>query len=498
MAENNSNINSNINLKPTTNRLRLGPYSAPSLATLQGYILEEARRELRFPQASKLYKKMLLDSNIASAIALIELLLSRVEWKVEAPKKASEAEKERAKKLNYNLSVMQRPFEEYINEILSYITFGFCVPEKIYTKFNGSPYGDFIGWKDFKIISQDTVDKWFFDKTTGELLGLRQNLSRIASDGRVLLGAGGSSLSTVTNEIDIPRKKFLLFRHNPKRDNPEGTSPLKSCYISWKYRSLIEEYEAIGVTKDLGGIPVIGVDAAWLAEATNDPAGDKAKVINDLKLQAANLHVGEQSYVIKPIAYDDSGKPLFEFDLKGVDGGGKQYDTDKIVRRHDTKILMSFFADVLKLGNDQHGSFSLADSKTSLLTMGIEAHLKNIQRVFNHDLIPQTYEINEWDYDPETSCRFIYGDIEDQDIDKLSAALQRVAATGLIRPTSDIEDYIRGNWLKLESVEEAKPEMLPQVSSSRSGDGMKDGLNNGTGSSTSKGGDRSVSNKQNK
>lgn len=493
MAENNSNISSDINLRPNTQRMRLGAYSAPSLATIQGYILEEARRELRFPKAALLYKKMMLDPNISSAVSLIELLLSRVKWKIEVPKDAPEEEKEICKKLNYNLTILQRPFEEYIIEFLSYLVFGFCTPEKIYQDITDSPYGNFKGWSDFRVISQDTVYQWFFDNSTGELLGLRQDLSRINKDGYVLLGTGSNGASNAT--IDVPRKKFMLFRHNPKRNNPEGNSPLKACYTSWKYRSIIEEYETIGVTKDLGGIPVIGIAVEYLSKAVLDPTGQEAQVIADLEKQAANLHAGDQSYVIRPIAYDSLGNSLFEFDLKGVDGGGKQYDTDKIVRRHDTKILMTFFADVLKLGNDQHGSFSLADSKTNLLTMGIEAHVENILRVLNHDLIPQTYELNKWAYNAEKSCRFVHEDIEKQDIESLAKALQNVGAVGFIRPAEDIEDKLRKDWLGLPPTKEASPKFLESSLTSKSGEGKTEGLNNGTGSSTSSGASRSTSNK---
>ena len=497
MAEQSTNIPASVNLKPNTNRMRLGAYSAPSLATIQGYILEEARRELRFPKAAALYKKMMLDPNISSAVGLIELLLSRVPWKIEAPEGASETEKEICKKLNYNLSILDRPFEEYITEFLSYLVFGFCTPEKVYQNIVDSPEGTFKGWKDFPVISQDTVYQWFFDENTGELLGLRQDLSRINKDGYVLLGTSNATRSN-NAAIDVPRKKFMLFRHNPKRNNPEGNSPLKACYTSWKYRSIIEEYETIGVTKDLGGIPVIGISVEYLSKAVLDPNGQEATVIADLETQAANLHAGDQSYVIVPLAYDQNGKELFDFDLKGVDGGGKQYDTDKIVRRHDTKILMTFFADVLKLGNDQHGSFSLADSKTNLLSMGIEAHLKNIQRVLNHDLIPQTYELNEWTYNKDKSCKFVHGDIETQDIEKLSKALQQVGAVGFIRPTDDIEDKLRADWFKLPPTKEAKPEFLQSSLTSKAGEGMKEGLSNGTGTSTASGGNRSTSNSSNK
>ena len=204
---------------------------------------------------------------------------------------------------------------------------------------------------------------------------------------------------------------------------------------------------------------------------------------------------GEQAYVLTPIAYDNSGKPLFTFSLEGVKGsGGKNYDTDTIVKRYDSRILMAFFADVLKLGNDGSGSFSLADAKSTLLTLGIEYHLRNIAKTLNHDLIPQIYRLNGWDYDPEKSCKFCFGDIEKQDLEALSSFLQRVTAVGLLRPTEKLEAKIREAAFGMSSVEQDGDTILETESTSRSGEGMSEGLNSGTGTSTSEGGDRSISN----
>ena len=487
-----TNIQTSSNLNPNVNRMPLGSLSLPSLSSLQGRIYEEARSELRFPQSITLYKQMLLDPNIASAIGLLEMMIGKVEWKVELPDQetASEEEKKHCKQLMDNLKLLDRPWEEYIVELLSYISFGFNVSEKVYQKIE-SPEGSYIGLKNLVTVSQDTVDKWIFDNKTGELKGVRQDLNKIVSDSKRELTQG--------TWVDLPRKKFLLFRHAPQRDNPEGRSPLKSCYLPWKHRNIIEEYETIGVTKDLGGTPVIGIDVAYLAKATADPTSPEATVVNELKRQAASLHAGDQTFVITPLAYDNAGKELFKFELKGVDGGGKQYNTDEIVKRHDSKILMAFFADVLKLGSDQHGSFALADSKTSILAMGVEAHLRNIANTFNHDLIPQLYQLNRWKYDPQTSCKFTFGDIEKQDLDKLGSFLQRVTATGLIRPSEKLEEKVRGmafpdlgSFIGDEDIE------IETIATSKSGVGMEESLGNGQGSTTAKGGDRSKSNATNK
>jgi len=482
----NTNVYTDINLTPQDNRMRLGGYSLPGLNTFQGRIYEEARKELRFPESIKLYKQMLLDPNIATATSLIEMLIGKVPWKVWVKEDAPEQEHSRAKMINYSLHTMERPWEDYITEALSFLTFGFHVSEKIYSQLE-TPYGSYKGLKDLVTVSQDTIDKWIFDVGDGALVGLRQDLNRIISDAKSRATIKGAS-------VDIPRKKFILFRHNAKRNNPEGTSPLRSVYVSWKYRNLVEEYETVGISKDLGGIVGIGVDVSYLAKASADPTSNEASVLAELKAQAASLVAGEQSYVITPIAYDQSGKPLFTFELKGVEGSsGKQYDTDLVVKRHDSKILMAFFADVLKLGNDGSGSFALADSKTNLLSLGIESHLRNIAKTLNHDVIPQIYKLNGWEYDPENSCKFLYGDVEKQDLEKVAQFIQKTMAVGAIRPTEKLESKLRNlAFADMNSVEEDEDVVLPTENTSKSGVGLEEGLPDGQGTSTSTGGDRNT------
>ena len=112
------------------------------------------------------------------------------------------------------------------------------------------------------------------------------------------------------NERKIDRSKFLLFRFDPKKNSPQGTSPLDGAWEAWKYLQLVREYQAIGIAKDMGGVPVIGYPVEKLAEAAADPSGSAAQALLAMKLGAAALHAGEEAYVIKPVAYDDSGKEI--------------------------------------------------------------------------------------------------------------------------------------------------------------------------------------------
>jgi hypothetical protein len=150
---------------------------------------------------------------------------------------------------------MDHTWSEFIQDVSSSYTYGFSVQEKVYRKrlkTNGSKFNDgLIGWKKLPIRSQDTISGWMFSDDGRELLGVEQDLSTVIHYGRynALSQKHGS-------KIEIPRKKFMLFRVNPERDNPEGNSLLKSCYISWKYRTAIEEQEAIGIVRNMVGTPI--------------------------------------------------------------------------------------------------------------------------------------------------------------------------------------------------------------------------------------------------
>lgn len=475
MADN-LNVHSDKNLSPSDSRMKLGPISVPSLKIKHGEIYEEARKELQFPYCIDIYRQMEIEPSISSAIGLLKILLSRSKWTVKAPAKASEEERQRAEFINWSMANMSRPWPEYIIEFLGYLTYGHQPLDKIYHKIKEGEHKGRVAIKDFRSISPTTIRRWIYDKDTGELRGLRQDLSLISSDFSTSKQLGASGVHN-----DIPRKKFINFRFESTNNNPQGKSPLRSCYIPWKQKSVVEDYELIGVGRDLGGTPVVGVDLDFLSRAS-DKESEEYKTLMELHRQAANLHAGEQAYVMKPLAYDDRGNSLFSFDLIGVNGGGKSYDPDVIIKRNDNKMLMAFLADVLKLGTESHGSFALADSKTGLLAKGVEHHLKIIKDTLDHDLVRQIYALNGWGYNQGTSAEFSYGDIEKKDLDVLGKFVQRTVSVGAIRPSKELEEHLLEN-IDVEASDEM--ELLDTKSTSRAGESNG---TSGTGSTQDSGG----------
>ncbi len=481
-----TNVLSDTNLNPPTSRMRLSAITLPSLKINSGQIYEEARRELRYPKCIPIYKEMSLEPTIASATSLIEILISRASWEVKAPKDAPQEEKDRAEFINYCLENMERDWSEYIIEMLGYITWGFQCAEKIYTKVEKGEYKGKLALSDLRFVSPETISKWLYFVDSGKLAGFRQDFSRISSDfstARTLADKNGAYR-------DIPRKKFLLFRYNTKLDNPQGNSPLKSCYIPWKHKVTAEDLELIALQRNYGGIPKLGVDVDFLAKASDEDSNEYT-VLQEMKRQAASFTAGDQAYVMMPIAYTDSGKELFTYDLLKSDGGSGD-NSDTIIVRNENKMLMSFLADVLKLGTESHGSYALADSKTNLLAMGIEHHLALIKGVLNKDLVRQIYALNGWDYNSKTSAKFVYGDLEKPDLEALGKYIQRVVSVGAVRANKELERKLLDD-VGIETSDNEELDLIPTQNNSRAGE--SDGTS-GTGDSQS-GGSNSDNNADN-
>ena len=476
----------------TTPRLALGEVGTTGLRVISKHILEESRTELRWPNVIKTYKTMQKDATISSAINLFKMMLTRIEWKVEPPLNATDEQIKKAKFIEQCKDDMEHSWNEFIQNVSSSYTYGFSVQEKVYrkrTKDRGSRYNDgLIGWKKLPIRSQDTIQGWNFDQEGRNLLSVEQNLETLNYNGRYtnLATSGG-------NIITIPRNKFMLFRVNPERDNPEGNSLLKSVYLAWRYRTSIEEQEAIGIVRNMVGTPVVKIPPIYMSP---DASVEQKAIYEYYKNMVRNLERNEQSGIVLPNAYDpESRQPLFSFELLSV-SSGRQYDTGAIITRYDYKILTALFADFLKLGQEQVGSFALAGSKTSIMAMAIEARLDEIADTLNNDLVRQTFALNGWD--DEELPKFTYTDLDEEDLDEFGKLVQRVFSVNGVEFDREIANIIRERGFKATPYPKDQPideDLLPN-NRSRASDGMAKGSGNGTSDSTSSN-DTTVSNVEN-
>ena len=125
-------------------------------------------------------------------------------------------------------------------------------------------------------------------------------------------------------------------------------------------------------------------------------------------------------------------------------GGARQFDTNAIISRYDSKIAMTVLADFIMLGHEKVGSFALSSDKTELFSVAISSFLDIICETFNSQGIPPLIDINGSHFEGITEYpEMVHGEIEDVDIQKFSEFLKNMIGIGLIVPDDDLEDYVR-------------------------------------------------------
>lgn len=469
------------NKEESVSRFKLGPIGYNGLKQISGNIFEESKLELRWPYAADTYNRMLLDPSVASVTNFIRIMIAKAKWVAEYDEDNPQA-KEAAEFLMYCMDNMpDQTWRQFIEDLAYSIFYGFSVNEKVFTKVKSGKYEGKIKWKALPSRPQSTLTGWEFTDR-GELTGVKQNPAMygiVAKEG----------------EVTIPISKTIHCIINKKANNPEGTASLKSCYVPWKQKTLAEELELVGMTKDLAGVVTIGVDAEYLARAAANPNGIEAQNLEQMKRDAANLSAGEQTYVIQPLAYNESGKELFTFKLTGVEGQGKQYSTDTIILRKSNEIFTSFLADVLKMGQDSVGSYALSDTKNNILALSLEYYLNIFADVINRELVPQTLALNGWTFESGEMPKITFGKIEDRNLEDLGKFIQRTMSVGAISSDKGLDAALK-KIAELPEPDYDSPMPVSENNNSRAGDGMAKGSGNGTSNSASPN-DNSVGNNEN-
>lgn len=264
------------------------------------------------------------------------------------------------------------------------------------------------------IRAQETLYRWEYDNEDN-LLGMTQ--------------MPPPDFGTYT----IPMSKALLFRTKSRKNNPEGRSILRNAYRSWYFKRRIQEIEGIGIERDLAGLPVMhgpeGLDL-W-----NDDIEDNKQTRIALENMVKSIRRDEMEGVVLPAGY--------ELELLSS-GGTRQFDTNAIINRYDTRIAMTVLADFIFLGHSETGSWALSSDKTELFAMAIGAFLDMICETFNSQGIPPLIDINGEHFAGITEYpKMSHGDIADVDVTKVAAFIKDMTGIGILVPDDGLEDYIR-------------------------------------------------------
>lgn len=477
-------------------RIKLGEQGFSGLKVHNGQILEETQRAFRYPEFIRTVAEMRNNPTVGAAFNVYRMMISRVQWDVEPPKGASDKDLKRTEIVRQMMHDMDgQTWSQFIESVIPYLEYGFGINEKVFRrrlKRNGSKYNDgLVGIKKLAPRSQDTISKWVFSEDGSDLLGVEQDINHLQNAYKF------QNRKNKDGKVPMDRDKFLLFTASASKGNPEGNGLYKNIYLAFKQLTLLQEQELLGVAKDVQGILKIAIPPRYLD--VNASPEDKAAVTAFQRI-IDNYNAGTQRGLLVPNMFDPETKlPLFTYELMESKGGAK-YDTEAIIKRLQGDILSALSVDILKLGAEGTGSFSLAESKSSVLAIAIDYRLREIAEVLNQDLMRSIYELNGWD--TAVMAKFVYADIEEISLEEFSKAIQRIFSTSAIEIDRDVMNRVReviGVPLKAAD-EEVDKEALPAVmtgQSSKSGAGMEVGTTGDGTSKTSSGKDRSSNNSDN-
>jgi len=219
-----------------------------------GKVQEDFLRQLQGRQGVANYREMADNDPVVGAILhSVEMLIRGVDWSVDASDVNDEQAVAYASFVAECMQDMSESWSDTLSAILSFLTYGFSVHEIVYKRRQGehgdapSKFNDgLIGWKKLPIRGQSTIYDWDID-ANGGINGCTQEQFLGDTFGK--------------NDVFIPIEKMLLFRTTTKMNNPRGKSVLRNAFIPWYFKAKIQEIEAIGIERDLAGLPVAYVPA---------------------------------------------------------------------------------------------------------------------------------------------------------------------------------------------------------------------------------------------
>lgn len=381
-----------------------------------GQIDEEFLKAIRTTTKRHQFYREIRDNSpaVGGARLAMDNILCRVDLRVD-PASDDPADAEAADFVQSCFDDLDIPFHVVKQQALSCIDYGWSYLETTYKK---REQDGRVGWLKHEIRAQESLDDWQFDEMGG-VLGMWQRAA------------------PKYQRVFIPFDKALLFRAGDHKGSPEGRSLLRNCVMPWIFVKRIQEIEAIGIERDLAGLPAMGVPTEVLAATF----GDELTTLNACKDLVTRIRRDEQEGILYPLQYDDRGNQRYKLELL-ASAGSRQFDVGAVIQRYELRMLQALLCDFIFLGHEKVGSFSLSSDKTDLFAVAMASIMDSVLEVFNRYAIPRLMRLNGWgNREMPKLCR---GDIESPDLVALGDYVVKLSQAGLLLPSVDgsLESYL--------------------------------------------------------
>ncbi len=405
-----------------------------------GYLLEdELLASLSGSRGALTYRQMSEGSPvIGSILYTIRMFIDGIQWRFDkesvAAAGADEADEGDIEFLESVLfHDMKHSFSEFVVNSLTFLQYGFSISELVYKlrdETNSSYPDGRIGLAKIAHRPQETIYKWIYEDH-GDLKAFQQYTN---------IGTG---------LVTIPIGKCVHFRTTTDRGTPEGRSVLRNAYRSWYFGRNIERIEAVGIERELAGLPIVTVPNKTLVDAA---AGDPEAIrTRDSYLEISkNVRLNEQAGVILPsdthpdLEGKPSNVPLVELKLLSS-SGSRAIDTSSIVQRHETNIARSMMADFIMLGTSSGGAYSLGKDKSSVFEHCLRGWLTTITDTIQRQVVHPLCVMNG--IETESIPHIGHSPLTRESLEEFSSSIERLARAGMrLFPSDEMEGYVRDRF----------------------------------------------------
>lgn len=362
---------------------------------------------------------MLNDPIIGAVLLGIEMLVRRIDWRVDPADDSDEAEAA-AEFVRECLDDMDDYWPgDTLAKILTFLGWGWSCHEVTYKRRDGvmgTPRSRFddgkIGWYRWSLRPQITRYGWEFE----------------GDDATALIQQDPQNLQ---NMITIPLDKCILFRVTSRDNSPEGSTPLRLAYDAWYNKRKLQRIEGIGIERDTAGFPVMYIEGQDILNNT--------AIYQAAQKLVSGIRTDSQMGAVISGDRDSTGNRRQELALLNS-GGSRAINIDPTVKRYANEVVTVFMANVMRTGQDSVGSFALAEVQGGLFQQAIGAHLDTIAQTITEQAVWPLCALNG--INPEMYPTLNHGDIESADLQRLGAYVLALGTAGVLENTPELRAFL--------------------------------------------------------
>jgi hypothetical protein len=380
-------------------------------------------------------REMLYNSPVIGALRMaVEMPIRDIDWHFVSDEGDEDP---RLVLLNDALDAMSHSWEDHITDALAFLWYGWSMFTVTYQQVNGR-----VLWKKFRPLAPDTLMKWNFSDDGG-MAGIEQ-WPHLWSE-------------------PIPIERMVVYRFRRARGNPEGESLLRPAWPAWFYVKNLQQIEAIGIERNLAGLPVMRLPEGADTTDSDDPTTDVGRARRIVR----NVRADEMGGLVLPWGWD--------FSLVASSGSGKVADTDIAIQRYNKQMLMAALSQFLALGMDNVGALATFEAAGDFFTLTLNAVADTIAETFTKFAAERLLLLNGLD---PTGVRLEHSPAGNVQPAAVADALTKLVSAGAVTLTSEDEVWLRSLLrLPARDVEaiDADRDMARQEAAERA-DAMRDAL----------------------